>query len=562
MAGRQVWDDVHVRAESRRTKVLAGLIVLGAFGALCWETDRRAEIGRGDPAPGIPVSVAEGDNQRPPLRGSQGAPGVGESAAPGDAAPLPAAEADRPTHELAVTVRDVDGRPVEGAHVRVSESISPETRRFGEFDVETAGDLFGEDEDDPVAPRPDANARTDAGGVARLDVAVATDHRVRAESDAGVHEVRVKTPSGPGTTEVLIELRPGFRLSGIARRPGGRPVAAARVWVAAPVPGAHPRHLAQLTADAKGRFSFPVLALPATRILIVYVMGANEPGTRIEIPSRTGRIEDVVVILPAATVIRGRCVTEEGKPLAGVRVRGFLPATGEITFTNTQGWFAMKVPGDGGGLLFWVAGRVQTLLRDLHGPPEGVNIGDVVIPKGRVIAGKVLTADGKAAAGAELHIRDPSTLHSSHHQAVGRAGEFRSDVIGPGAHTILVRRALVPGDGRVSCWYVYKPWFAGSTGINLTLPDGVWARISLIDDSSGEAAPFRKGVVHGVPSGQTPIVIYRTFNEAEARTSLDVQFPAPGDYELRVHWVDRTLAAERTVRVTAAKDQTFEFRAR
>lgn len=222
----------------------------------------------------------------------------------------------------------------------------------------------------------------------------------------------------------------------------------------------------------------------------------------------------------------------------------------------------MKVPGDGGGLLFWVAGRVQRLLRDLHGPPEGVSIGDVVIPKGGMIAGTVLTADEKPAAGAELRIHDPSTLHSSHHQPVGAAGAFRSEVIGPGAHTILVRRAMAPGDGRVSCWFAYEPWSAGATGINLTLPDGIWARISLIDDASDEAAPFRKGVVHGVPTGQTPVVIYRTFNDAAARTTLDVQFPAPGDYDLRVHWADSALAAERTVRVTAAKGQTFEVRAR
>lgn len=343
------------------------MIVLGALVALCWETDREAEIGPGDLAPETTANVSEPDGQRPTLRGAQSAPAVGASAVAGDAAPLAAAEADRPTHELVVTVRDVDGRPVEGAHVNVSGSIRPASGPFGDFDVEIAGDLFGEDEDDPVAPRPDVNARTDAGGVARLDVAVATDHRVRAECDDGIHDVRVKTPSGPGTTEVLIELRPGFRLSGSARRPDGRPVAAARVWVSAPVPG---------------------------------------------------------------------------------------------------------------------------------------------------------------------------------------------------AHTILVRRALRPGDGRVSCWYEYKPWSAGSTGINLTLPKGIWARISLIDDSSGEAAPFRKGVVHGVQTGQTPLAIYRTFNEAEDRTSLDVPFPAPGDYELRVHWVDRRLAAEQTVRVTAAKDQTFELRAR
>ncbi|MCP3858061.1 MAG: carboxypeptidase regulatory-like domain-containing protein, partial [Phycisphaeraceae bacterium] len=319
---------------------------------------------------------------------------------------------------------------------------------------------------------PLAQGRTDGAGLVRLTFGRVPAVRVRVASDDRIGAVKHVDLDEGDTTEVDVPVVPAFRLSGVVRRADGRPVPGAAVYLDWLVESNRPHRISHVQADGEGRFAFPPARVPDAPVIRVYAMGGNEPGGGVDLPTRGGRIEGVIVTLDPATFVSGRCVDEQGRPLSGVRVRGIFPMTGEITFTNRQGWFRMKVPASGGGLIFWIKGRVQSGLRDLRGTDGKLNVGDVLIPEGGVLAGRVVRVGGRPAEGAQLIICDPVTLHGALHAKLGGDGAFRSELIGPGDHTIIVRDGGDYGEGGMTCWFVFRGYFAGATDIEITLPEG------------------------------------------------------------------------------------------
>jgi hypothetical protein len=441
-------------------------------------------------------------------------------------APAPPAEA---TVEFDVVVRDPVGRLVPG--VAVTSGEPPAVR--GDFGTEP---LFIAEDAAPPATERSAPPTTDASGRVRLRLAASGALHLVAASDAWFGRANVAALPAGDPAEIVIDVVPAFRLSGSVAHEDGRPVPGAIVCLGAPLPGREPRQpirLEVIRTDEKGRFVFGVHPVPDTRLLECYLMGDTMAGNAHRFLARAGAM-DVALVAPRGTMARGRCVDEEGRPLGDVRIRGFRPGTGEITFTGGDGRFALPVPANGGGLLFYFAGRVQTALRDVRGPPEGVDVGDVLIPRGGVVAGCVVDAEGRPLAGMNVSVIDPRTEHHSALVTSGADGAFRAEPIGAGDHFALVWGAR-PGEPEhgVLCAFRFEGLRAGTNDAVLTVPRGVWAHVEICDAASGAACSFAKGVVTLTrDDGPGEMPVHRVF-ESEPRSAFDVQLPGPGAYLLQ-----------------------------
>ncbi len=436
---------------------------------------------------------------------------------------------------LVVTARDGTGRPVSG----VAVTVRP-LRRFETSLSSGAPLLLAQGSAQPGSERAARLHGTTADtGVAQIAVMRVPDLRVTGRSDAWTGQVDVTPAKDAVTVDVSLTVVPAFRLEGRVVHDDGTPVSNARIYIAVPLPGRArrmPRRLQVVNSDKDGHFTCGSHPVPDTRIVECYVMAGTVAGASSRFPVTAGLRGDVELVIPRGTVIRGRCVDEEGEPLAGVRVRGIMPPTGEITMSGRDGRFSMPVPGGGGGLLFFLAGRVHSALRDLHGPPEGVDIGDVLIPRGGTIAGRLIDDEGHAIAGVEVVLIDPWTEHAAARPKTDAEGAFGSEVIGAGTHFALaaVRRSGDPPG--LHCYFRFEGLHAGDTDLTLTVPRGVWVEVVVHDVTSGAPLQFEKGVFTLVRDGAPHIVpVHRVFETGgETRSSFMVQVPAPGSWSFEV----------------------------
>lgn len=518
------------RRRGRSLAVAAALAVVAGFlGARsCVETPRselRSE----------PESVGEGAaHDAPAPRRRAGARASAETPSPPAAAAADArvpgkAAATTAAVELDVIVRDPAGRRVPGVVVSAGDVVRwrgpAESPHFFSQSPDPTRQRAGRAREEPRT--------TDAAGRVRLEVAASRALHLVAASDAwfGQADVAALPPGEPA--DVGIDVVPAFRLSGRVVHEGGSPVPRATVHLGAPLPGRagrQPRRLQDVETDEDGRFRCDVHPVPDTRLLECYLMGDTMAGNSHRFPARVGAME-VELVAPRGTRVRGRCVDEEGAPLEGVRIRGFRPGTGEITFTGQDGRFEIPVPGNGGSLVFYLEGRVQAALRDLRGPAEGVDVGDVPIRRGGVVAGRVVDAQARPLPGLTVLIVDPWTEHPSAQGTSGPDGAFRAEPIGTGEQFALVWGAR-SGDpeGGVHCAFRFEGLSAGTTDALLAVPSGSWARVEVRDPATGEPVPFAKGVVtltRDDGSGDMPL--HHVF-ETETRSAFDVQFPGPGRY--------------------------------
>src|SRR5262245_310570 len=508
----------------RARRVLAAAAVLAAVaGLFAVRSCGEGPVAERSPAADGVAERAMRDVPAPRRRHATGEPGQTSSsdepaAAARSAAPV---ATSKQMCDVDVLVRDPAGRLVSGVVVTT-----------GEPPVDL--DPF---EDEPVlldaSARPPDSERndlptTDASGRVRLRLAASGAPHLVAASDAWFGQAEVPAVVWGHRTEILIDVVPAFRLSGTVTHEDGRPVPGAIVYLGAPLPGREPRQPRRLEVahtNADGRFQFSVHALPDTRLLECYLMGSTMAGNAHRFLARTGAM-DVALVAPRGTVARGRCVDEEGAPLAGVWIRGFRPGTGEVVCTGNDGRFGVPVPAGGGNLVFDVPGRVKSALCDLRGPPEGVDVGDVLIPRGGAVSGRVVDAQGRPLAGMHVAIIEPTTEIYAAVVTSGDDGAFRAEAIGAGEHFALVvgARPGEPGQG-VHCKFRFERLRAGARDVVLTVPRGVWAHVEICDPASGAPSSFAKGVVtltRDDGSGEAPV--HGVF-ESEPRSAFDLQFP-------------------------------------
>ncbi len=475
-------------------------------------------------------------------------PALPSSAAPAD----PSAPTDAEVHTLIVRVVGPTGAPAPHVDVQVFGGSSAELR----WDVRLiiASDVW------EGAPRQViATERTDASGLARISIPLSRGPAVQIRAhgkDLTATVVRVPMIAGE-TTSLTLTLAPSFELSGFVRRTSGAAVADAQVFLGGVRRGQAPNHLGVVTTDERGTFRFPPIALPPEGTLAVYAIGSDTAGTTVEVPARQGVIDDVIITVDPSASVRGRCVDEEGKPLPSVRIRGIFPFSGEITYTGADGRFSIKIPGDGGGVIFWTADRVQTGRRDIVAIDGVANIGDVIIARGGTISGRVVRPDGSPRADVHITIGEPITQHAAFRGRTDADGRFRAGLIGAGPHTIfVVSNDPIRGPAARANFH-FGPYHAGTSGVDLVVPDGIWVRVDIVDGEPGT----RSGLVNGRVAAlrvDRPMFSAATgsFN-GPAPSEFHLQLQTPGRYSLKIDFDGSTKRVETEIVVTDDSDQRF-----
>jgi hypothetical protein len=436
----------------RRRGLLAAALVLGA--ALLWFLLRGPEAADGGagaeagPAAGSPAVAAwhgsRGSAPAAAAEASKAADGgaavsllhTAEETAPGKTPPLenPATEADG---FFEVTV-SAGGKPVEAAQVTL-------------FWRGAAGGPLG-------APlfRAAGAAATNAAGTARLPARPGA-YLVSAHP-AGLSAVTrdVVRPSGTPLTRVELQVTAGHALEGRTMTPGQKePVALATVTAVPLGRMSGPRGLlggepmpqeerTTVQSDPSGRFRFPLLGEGFFRIEATAPGHARAVAAKVQIP-RSG---ELLLELPAESVIEGTVRTSDGKPAAGADVQAIAAsttrggnATSAGTVASSNGGFSLSVDPGTWQVSASLAGEAGGDRRPLD-VASGQTVRGVVIQLGKpgAIAGAVTAqSTGAPIAGALLTLR-PYQSASEQGQAVSDAhGQFALEGIPPGIYDVFVR---------------------------------------------------------------------------------------------------------------------------
>lgn len=289
-------------------------------------------------------------------------------------------------------VRNAHAEPVAGAAV----SFAPPASSPKRFSGRAGGATYG-------------HAWTDEQGafelreVPRERIALAA-HTADAISD----EVEVDLTSRPLVDGLALELRPAGHISGTVVDADGQGVGEASLTVIAdPIDGTMERsfirrRMRSCTTDADGRFSLNGL------VEGTYILHASLSAGRVEwgrpdraVKAHTGD-EGVRIVLEADGGLRGRLGFADGSrpPLFEV-VLGY---GSPVTFESPDGTFEFGTV---------APGEVNVTLRGPGFPPRTLNkvkiepgritdLGEIVLAKGRSVAGRVLGPDGTPVSGARV----------------------------------------------------------------------------------------------------------------------------------------------------------------
>ncbi|MBL9089330.1 MAG: carboxypeptidase regulatory-like domain-containing protein, partial [Planctomycetia bacterium] len=420
---------------------------------------------------------------------------------------------------LRVTAKDPEGRPVEGVAIRVFEQH-------------------------PSPLRIDARATTDAAGVARIgDLPPST--KVWAEA---THPTRDTDPWTavllPASGEVARDLvsRPGRTRRGRVVDAGtGAGIGGARV-------GETEWMLRSVMTDADGGFVFAGWEEWGNSPVCVEAEGyARAVQGLLE-------FDDVTVALARGGAIVGRVTDGERRPVRDAEVFAIAERTSPIESPRGREGLRTRTGGDGRFVLGTLShDRPHTLVVMAPGfgrtlldvPPRAdgpgrLDVGDVVLPAGRRVAGRVRTVDGGRVAGATVTLvganDDRGRLRHADAPAAdgveddfGRSAEAHTDDLGrfgfadlaPGAYVVrveppgmspVVRDVTVPPTGDV----LDVELIVGSgRPFRVTVEDdaGVpvpWAWVHVLDsEGQGRGLPVdARGVATGrLPEGELSISV-------------------------------------------------------
>ncbi len=228
---------------------------------------------------------------------------------------------------------------------------------------------------------------------------------------SGPKDVTFKRPE----TTLEFFVRRGISVSGCVSDADGNPIAGAKVVVMSRM-GA-----STVTSNAQGAYVFKGLSPPVIGILasapgFVADPKASTFGAPIGGQDSHEDIESDIVLLPAS-VIRGRVVGPEGKPLRGVQVRvsssdstygyvSMLMGT-STSITNSHGDYLLEAGAAGANVR--VIARCQGFVdakTELFALKQGAGVRtpDLVMSRGHQVVISVKTPDGEAASGATIKV--------------------------------------------------------------------------------------------------------------------------------------------------------------
>jgi hypothetical protein len=193
-------------------------------------------------------------------------------------------------------------------------------------------------------------AQTERDGTVRFDGLLPGTYAVRAECDDHVAEPKVPpvVVAAADVDGLVWTVRPGLAIRGRVVDEGDRP---ALGRVRARTKDGDPRaQRSDGSAETEPDGTFRIRGLlPATYTVTATVKGHPEPEP-IAVEVRAGREAEVKIVVASGGSLEGTVVDEDGKPIAGARIRASGPERGwdDPATTANDGTFAIKglAPGD------------------------------------------------------------------------------------------------------------------------------------------------------------------------------------------------------------------------
>ena len=448
-----------------------------------------------------------------PAAGLSG-PGMPGMTAAGAAAAAPRSQppASLPARAVHGLVADRAGRPI--GHARVL--------------LRPAAGTLAVTADPASARRPEAV--TDAAGrfeihgldCDRVDVKVTAD----GYSPALVRGLRVPARALAADLGTIV-LQPGERLDGTVVDAQGRPIVGARVqgfafelaW------GADREEPWRASTARDGRFALGGLGRGVLSSLRVEKAGYT-PVTLagLEVPAA----EPLRVVLDATATVRGRILDQAGAPVAhaavalvhGARSAEGLRGAAQTTTSDRRGRY--EIAGAGLGPLTIQVSVAGALTSERGGfavrAGEVLEIPDLVLRRGAVVAGRVVTAAGEPAAGSQVRWTGCGSGYLPCQETLaGADGTYRLEGLPTGHRSIVAEH---PDHPRASAGIDVEP---GINHLDLQLGDGYSVAGTVIDAG-------------GQPVEGAQVLLFAGEAEHRAQTAADGGFRwagiPSGAYEL------------------------------
>lgn len=234
------------------------------------------------------------------------------------------------------------------------------------------------------------------------------DYEVAAGGPGGVSERQFVTLFAEKRVDIVIAVK-ASKLAGVVVRPSGRPAAGVRVSTWCETCSAP--YNAEDTTDDKGHFDFG--GVPSGGYG-VFASNSGEGDSEQERVSVLWNNDKVRVVLADAGGVKGRVVSA-GRPVTkfGVAISDtdetyWTSATPVIIF-DQEGTFRRTRVRAGKRMLVIVAPGFARLVRPIEVPSGGtLDLGDLELPSGRRIAGRVITGSGDPVSGAQIRLEVPT----------------------------------------------------------------------------------------------------------------------------------------------------------
>ena len=268
------------------------------------------------------------------------------------------------------------------------------------------------------------------------------------------------------------------------------------------------------------------------------------------------RLSGITIHLTPQVDYTGRVIDAGGKPAAGAEVRQLDPAAAERWTSDAKGEFHFHAP-DGALFEATSGGSVGRASLDLAAQSSHhltIKLSAAPIARG-TIAGRVLDADGSAAAGAQVvatFLTDPMRRGMEHHPsrtvATDGEGRFTLDALDAGPHSV---QATLPDRAPARA----EPVATGTTHVELRLTAG--SRLSgVVRDQNGPLAAFAIAMSRKTRGVEREALAPRTFFDAQGR--YEIRGLEPGAYVVQAVAAGHAPSPERTIEI-GAEDAAADF---
>lgn len=159
-----------------------------------------------------------------------------------------------------------------------------------------------------------------------------------------------------------------------------------------------------LAADAEGAVSFPAVPLGEAGAVVVRARARGFVPAQRVVRTSVVRVGVVGLRLDRGESVRGRAVDERGTPVPNAAVR--IVGAADVEASDADGRFEVAgLPASGGALWVQRAEFAPTIVRGLRGGAGDVDVGDVILRPGGLVAGVVVDSQGAPVAGAAVRVR-------------------------------------------------------------------------------------------------------------------------------------------------------------